>query len=95
MISVKVLIVEAVIIGSKSLKEKRAVLNSIKGSIASKFNVSISELDYLDKWQRTLLGFAVISNNGKLNETTLEKISEIIYLDRRLEILNSTIEELG
>ncbi len=95
MISVKVLIVEAVIIGSKSLKEKRAVLNSIKGSIASKFNVSISELDYLDKWQRTLLGFAVISNNGKLNETTLEKISEIIYLDGRLEILNSTIEELG
>ena len=95
MISVKVLIVEAIIIGSKSLKEKRAVLNSIKGSIASKFNVSISELDYLDKWQRTLLGFAVISNNGKLNETTLEKISEIIYLDRRLEILNSTIEELG
>jgi len=95
MISVKVLIVEAVIIGSKSLKEKRAVLNSIKGSIASKFNVSISELDYLDKWQRTLLGFAVISNNGKLNETILEKISEIIYLDRRLEILNSTIEELG
>jgi len=95
MISVKVLIVEAVIIGSKSLKEKRAVLNSIKGSIASKFNVSISELDYLDKWQRTLLGFAVISNNGKLNETTLEKISEIIYLDGRLEVLNSTIEELG
>ena len=95
MISVKVLIVEAVIIGSKSLKEKRAVLNSIKRSIASKFNVSISELDYLDKWQRTLLGFAVISNDGRLNESTLEKISEIIYLDGRLEILNSTIEELG
>ncbi len=95
MISVQILIVDAIISGCRSLKEKRSVLNSVKGAIASKFNVSISELDYLDKWQRTLLGFAIISNNGRLNRSTLERISEIIYEDGRLEVLNSTIEELG
>ena len=77
------------------MKEKRAVINSIKGSVSSKFNVSISELDYLDKWQRTMLGFAIISNDGRLNAKTLEKISEIIYEDGRLEVINSSIEELG
>ncbi len=95
MISVQVLIVDAIVTGSRSLKEKRAVLNSIKGSIASKFNVSISELDYLDKWQRTMLGFAVISNDGRLNSKTLEKILDIIHNDGRLEVVHSSIEELG
>ncbi len=95
MISVKVLIIDAIITGSRSLKEKRAVINSIKGVIASKFNVSISELDYLDKWQRTMLGFAIISNDGVFNARTLEKISDIIHEDGRLEVINSSIEELG
>ncbi|BBB33591.1 conserved hypothetical protein [Thermotomaculum hydrothermale] len=95
MISVQVLIIDAIITGSRSLKEKRAVLNSIKGAISSKFNVSISELGYANKWQRTLLGFAVISSDGKLNSKILEKISDIIHNDGRLEVVNSSIEELG
>ena len=95
MISVQVLIIDAIVSGSRSLKEKRAVINSLKGSISSRFNVSISELDYLDKWQRTVLGFAVISNDGRFNAKTLEKISEIIYNDGRLEVINSSIEELA
>ncbi len=95
MISVKVLIIDAIITGCRSLKEKRAVINSIKGVVSSKFNVSVSELDYLDKWQRTLLGFAIISNNGKLNAKTLEKINNILSEDGRLDIIDSSIEELG
>ncbi len=95
MISVQVLIVEAIVTGSRSLKEKRAVLKSIKGTVSSKFNVSVGELDYLDKWQRTMLGFAVISNDGRLNSKTLEKISDIIHNDGRLEVVRSSIEELG
>ncbi len=95
MISVQVLVIEGLITGCRSLKEKRIVLNSLKDKIRSKYNVSVSELDFNDKWQKTLLGVACVSNNGKLNRKTLEKIADLIYEDGRIEIVNRTIEELA
>ncbi|MCK4351047.1 MAG: DUF503 domain-containing protein, partial [Candidatus Krumholzibacteria bacterium] len=42
--------------GCNSLKEKRFVLNSLKARLRNRFNVSVCEIDYQDKWQRSELG---------------------------------------
>jgi len=43
---------------SSSLKDKRQVIQSIINRIRKRFNVSISEVDHHDLWQRSALGWA-------------------------------------
>ena len=53
--------VELHIPASQSLKEKRAVLRPIVEGLRHRFQISVAEVDYQDKWQRALLGVAVVS----------------------------------
>ena len=46
-----------------SLKEKRMVLKSFKDKIRKKFNVSIAEIDYQDKWQRSKISIVQVGND--------------------------------
>jgi len=86
--------VELLIPGCSSLKEKRIVLKSIKTRLHNKFNVSVSEIDYLDKWQRTLIGIVSVSNKKKHAEVILEKVIHFIEREDRVQILDQLIEIL-
>lgn len=68
--------------GNRSLKGKRQVLRSIKDRIRNRFNVSIAEVDYQDKWQRSLIALAAVSN-------------EQGHVSRILEGVVSTVESMG
>ena len=75
---------EIIIGGSASLKAKRSVINRVKDRIRSRYNASVAEIGYLDKWQRAALGITLISNQkSKLQkdidtiETTLRDITDI------------------
>lgn len=76
---VGVLIIEIMIYSSSSLKEKRLVIKSIKDRLKNKFNVAVAEIGYQDKWQRSQLGIATISNQHSHLEQSLQKIFQ--YLD--------------
>ncbi|OQX53759.1 MAG: hypothetical protein B5M54_06285 [Candidatus Aminicenantes bacterium 4484_214] len=66
---------------SHSLKEKRKILHRIKDKIQKKYNVALAELDYLDKWQRSRLGFVTLNNNKNLIVSIFNKIiTEIDFL---------------
>ena len=75
-----------------SLKEKRFVLKSIKDRIRNKFNVSIAELGENEKWQRSLLGIAMVSNDSQLIENSFNKILNLIDNDGRVEVIDRLIE---
>ena len=77
---VGVLSVEIYIPASASLKEKRMVLKSVKDRIHNKFNASVAEVGFTDKWQRSLLAVAVVSENNKFVQEVLNKIFD--FLDR-------------
>jgi uncharacterized protein YlxP (DUF503 family) len=91
-VTVGVLIIDIMIQSSTSLKEKRHVLNKIRDRLRNKFNVSVAELDYLDKWQRSQVGIALISNEYSHAENSLQKIFR--YLDEfdEFEITNYTFD---
>ena len=78
--------------GSSSLKEKRFAVKSIKSRIRNKFNVSISELDGVDKWQRVVLGIAIVTNDHKMVDSTFTKIIQFIDGDGRVEILSHFVD---
>jgi len=77
---------------SASLKEKRMVLNSIRDRVRKKFNVSVAEIDYLDKWQRSLIAIAMVTAKKDFAEEVLTKIFQLLDSDLSFEINNYTIE---
>jgi uncharacterized protein YlxP (DUF503 family) len=46
-----------------SLKEKRLVLRSLRDRLRARLNVSVSELDHQDSWQRALIGVAAVAGD--------------------------------
>lgn len=75
-----------------SLKGKRSVLNSVKGRVRSRFNASIAEVEDLDLWQRSTLGVAVVSNDRRHVNSTLEKIRSLVEREDRLNLVDYSIE---
>lgn len=59
---------------SHSLKEKRAAVRKIKDKVKAKYDVKLAEVDGLDTWQRAVLGFAVVSNDGAYAQQEVERV---------------------
>ena len=78
---------------SRSLKDKRQVLRSIKDRLRNGFNVSVAEVDALDNRQLIVLGLAMAGNEVKHVRTTLEQVVAALrshpvaeFLDHELEV---------
>ncbi|WP_313757544.1 DUF503 domain-containing protein [Tissierella sp.] len=83
-----------IIYETHSLKEKRHVIKSIIGRIQSRFNVSIAEVDLNDSWQRTMIGFACVTNDINHANQILSNVIKFIDEDSRVEIIENKIEIL-
>ena len=66
---------------ARSLKDKRQVLERVKGRLRARFNVAVAELDHQELWQRATLGIVSIS-------------SDQAHLARLLEVVASESERL-
>lgn len=63
---------------ARSLKEKRRIIKSIIERIRNRYNVSISEVGYLESWQLAQLGIAFVSNNMVYIEQIMDNIISFI-----------------
>ena len=86
-----VLNIDLFIPDSNSLKAKRCTIKSIKDRLRNRFNVSVAEVEYTDKWQRATLGVALVSNETKYIESILGKVMNLVYSDHRVQLINSNI----
>jgi uncharacterized protein len=77
---------------SGSLKAKRHVVKSILGKVRSKFHLSIAEVDHQDKWQRSAIGYAVVTNETGHAHTMLENIVSYVEGLHLAEVVDSRIE---
>jgi len=78
--------------GIDSLKGKRSVVRKIKDRVKNTFNVSIAEVEDLDKLQRVGLGVALVSNDTKYIHSTLTKVVNFIDHMYVAEIIDYHIE---
>ena len=83
---------ELMVRDSGSLKSKRKVVRSILGRVRSKFDLSIAEIDGHDKWQRCVLGFAVVTNDGGLAHKMLETVIGYVERLHLAEVVDASIE---
>ncbi len=77
---------------SGSLKEKRMVVKSIKDKLHHKFNVSVAEVDFTDKWQRTRLGIVQVGSDYKYIEKNMDIIFNLIDSNDAIEIVDHNFE---
>ncbi len=89
-----VLTFEIFIPASQSLKEKRFVLKSLKDRLKNKFNASVAEIEFQDKWQRAAIGVAVIGNAQAHVEQSLQQIFKFIDNSEYYEITSYQFEYL-
>jgi hypothetical protein len=81
------------LIGVQSLKQKRGLLKPLIIRLQRKFQASIAEVDYHDKWQRSLLAVAVVSNDIKQLERSLQRV--LSWLEKGnndIELIGDSIE---
>ena len=76
-----------------SLKGKRAVVKSLVGRIASRFNVTVAEAAEQDAWQRAVIAVGYLSNDPRHTNEVLSKVVDFVTESRLdAELLNYNIE---
>ena len=86
--------IELSVTDAMSLKDKRRVIKSIKDRIAHAHNVSIAEVGALDEHRRSILGIAMVGNDGRYVEGALSKLVDFIRAAPRVSLLDYRIELL-
>lgn len=78
---------------SRSLKDKRQVVRSIKDRLRDGFHVAVAEVEALENRQLAVLGVALVGNESAQVRTTLEQVANALrshpiaeFLDHELEI---------
>jgi uncharacterized protein YlxP (DUF503 family) len=94
-VNVGVLILDCMIAGSLSLKDKRHVLSSFTERLRRSFNVAVCEVDYQDQWQRTRLAIVLVNTSWRMLQSSMAKIVEFAERDRQLEVLSFETRQLG
>ena len=71
---------------SRSLKEKRAAIRPIVDGIRHRFHLSVAEVGYQDKWQRSLIGLAVVSGTEAHAAEVLDNVERWIWSRAGIEV---------
>ena len=60
------------------MKGKRGVIKRIQARVGNEFNVSVTECDAQDLWQRAVMGFAAGGTSETVVQATLRRIVDFI-----------------
>ena len=83
---------ELIIPESRSLKNKRQVLKSLKDRIRNKFNVSVAEIDHQVLWQRLTIDIAMVANEYSFIDRALSQILNLVHSEPRINVIDYEIE---
>ncbi|MFL5243502.1 MAG: DUF503 domain-containing protein [Gemmataceae bacterium] len=77
---------------SRSLKDKRQVVRSVKDRLHNHFKVAVAEVDALDNRQVAVLGIAAVSNDGRHVREILGEVLAALKSHPIAEMLDHEIE---
>ena len=77
---------------SRSLKDKRQVVRSIKDRLHNEFNVSVAEVEALEHRQLIVLGLAMVSNEAGHIRSAFETIVRALRGHPVAEFIDHVIE---
>jgi uncharacterized protein len=77
---------------SRSLKDKRQVVRSIKDKLRNAFNVSVAEVDEEDHRQLVVLGLAMVSNEAAHVKGAFEQVLAALRAHPVAEFVDHEVE---
>ena len=80
---------------SRSLKEKRAALRPIVEGLRHRFQISVAEVGYQDKWQRALIGMAVVSDSYSHAVDVVDNVERWVWSKPEVEVTRFDTEWHG
>lgn len=86
--------IELFLADSQSLKDKRQVLSSLKDRLRQKFNLTVAEIEEQDLWQKAVLAFACVANDGRHVNQVLDQALNLVKSNPVVEIVQSRVELL-
>lgn len=92
--NVGILTVEIHLKDSASLKDKRRVLRRLKDRLKNGFNVSVAEVEDMDKWQKAVLAIAAVSNDKRHLSGYMDNIMDFIREENRMTVFDHATEIL-
>ena len=91
---VGILSLQISVFDAMSLKDKRAVVKSLKDRISNKYNVSIAEVDHCDNIRTSVLGVAMIAGETRFITSALSKIVDFVRAIPQLTLVDYSIETI-
>jgi uncharacterized protein YlxP (DUF503 family) len=73
--------------GSRSLKDKRAIVRGLKDRIRARVSAAVAEVDHQDLWQRAALGVAVVSGESHHLHELLDSVRRLVEATHGAELI--------
>jgi hypothetical protein len=77
---------------SNSLKEKRMILHSLKDRLRARFNVSVSEIESQDKWQKAVLAIVHVGTHRPAVDAILSKILNFLECYKIIDLADYELQ---
>jgi uncharacterized protein len=72
-----------------SLKDKRAVVKSLKDRLRAKLNVSVAETGHHDVWQRAEITVCVVATDRRQADSILDRADRLVESEARGRIMDT------
>ena len=73
---------------SRSLKDKRRVIKSVKERVMARMNVSAAEVGKHDQWQYADLAFVTVSGDKIIAEKRMAELADQLRMDYRMVVMS-------
>jgi uncharacterized protein len=74
-----------------SLKDKRAILQSLKAELRRKHNVAVAEVDHQDLWQRAGIACATVASDRRVAEEILRSADRLVEGTDGVRIIDTMV----
>jgi uncharacterized protein len=71
-----------------SLKDRRQIIRKLRDTLTAKFNVSFSEIETDDKWQRSVVAVSMVASEEQVVRTAFQQISNMIETTIGVRVFN-------
>lgn len=89
---VGVLSIKVVMRQSRSLKDKRRIIKSLKDRIRNKFNASVAEIGMQNNRQSSVIGVSIIGSDRRYINGALSNIINILDFYPQAELVDYQVE---
>jgi uncharacterized protein YlxP (DUF503 family) len=83
---ISLLTIELMIPWARSLKDKRSAVRGLKDRLRSRFNASVAEVAFQDKWQRATIVVCIVDSDRRQLESAMSRVRQLAEEAQDLQI---------